>query len=259
MKVMGILNVTPDSFSDGGKYINLENALAHAQQMVVEGADIIDVGGESTRPGAKPVTIKEELARVIPVIKRLKETINVPISIDTYKAEVARLAVEAGASIINDIGGGKLDPNMPKVMAKSNAKVILMHYNAHTNEGKITNVHEEIITNLRQSITLVTDAGVAPHKIILDPGIGFGKSVEQNIEILHDIARYRQTLKLPILLGISKKRVIRSLMESVDKKMQGSGTIATTCYAYTKGVDYIRVHDVKANKLAINVMKNLMR
>ena len=255
---MGILNVTPDSFSDGGNYVDQEKAVAHAKKMVADGADIIDVGGESTRPGAAAVTLEEELTRVIPIIKRLKEEVEIPISIDTYKAEVARQAVIAGASIINDIGGAKLDPNMPKVMAESNASIILMHHKSHTKEGEIQHLHDEIMNELRESIKLVTDAGVAFHNIIIDPGIGFGKRMEQNTAILKDIDDYHRLLKCPILLGVSKKRVVRKLMASDDLEMLGTGTIATTCYAYTKGIHYIRVHDVKENKVAINVMKCLM-
>lgn len=258
MKIMGILNVTPDSFSDGGNYIDLEKAVAHGKQMVVDGASIIDVGGESTRPGATPVTLEEELARVIPVIKCLKEEIDIPISVDTYKAEVARLAVEAGASIINDVGGAKLDANMPKVMAESGAQVILMHRRAHAKEGEIKHLHKEIVAELKESIELVTEAGVSLDKIIIDPGIGFGKSMHQNAEILRNIDFYYDSLALPILLGVSKKRVVQKLMASDELEMLSTGTVATTCYAYTKGISYIRVHDVKENKIAINIMENLI-
>ena len=259
MKIMGILNITPDSFSDGGSYVDIEKAIAYAKQMVADGADIIDVGGESTRPGATRITLEEELARVIPVIKQLKEEIDIPISIDTYKAEVAHQAALSGASIINDIGGAKLDPNMPKVMAESGALVILMHYKSHSEAGKIKHLHEEIINELKESVKLVTSAGVTEGNIIIDPGIGFGKLMEQNKDLLQNINKYQESLKLPILLGISKKRIVHELMESDDLKMLSTGTIATTCYAYTKGVSYIRVHDVKANRLAINVMKNLIK
>jgi len=257
MKIMGILNVTPDSFSDGGNYVDIEKAVAHGKQMVIDGADMIDIGGESTRPGARAVTLEEELARVIPVIKRLKAEIDIPISVDTYKAEVARQAVEAGASVINDISGAKLDLNMPKVMAESGAQVILMHNRPHSEEGEIVQLHEEVIAELKASIELVTRAGVSPDKIMADPGIGFGKTMVQNAEILKNIDHYHDSLGVPILLGVSKKRTVRALMESDDVDMLTTGTVATTCYAYTKGVSYIRVHDVKENKLAINVMENL--
>lgn len=255
---MGILNVTPDSFSDGGQYVDVEKAVRHAKQMVKDGADMIDIGGESTRPGATPVTLEEELARVIPVIKRLKEESDVLISIDTYKAEVARQAVLAGASMINDVGGAKLDPDMPRIMAESRALIILMHHQKHSEEGKITQLKDEVVNGLRSSIDLVRQAGVNLDKIVLDPGIGFGKSMAQNREILKDIDHYQKRLGLPMLLGVSKKRIVRELMTIDDQDMLSIGTIATTCYAYTKGIDYIRVHDVKENKVALNVLTSLM-
>jgi dihydropteroate synthase len=187
MQIMGILNVTPDSFSDGGQFVDIEKAVAHAKQMVADGADIIDVGGESTRPNAEIVSIEEELSRVIPVIKRLSEEINVPISIDTYKAEVARQAVKAGATIINDVGGAKMDPEMPRVMAKSGVKVILMHNHPHGQEDGSYQIFEKVITELQESINLVLAAGVKPENIIVDPGIGFGKTPEQNIQLIQQI------------------------------------------------------------------------
>ena len=277
MKIIGILNVTPDSFSDGGNYINIEKAVAHAKQMVADGADIIDVGGESTRPTnpisfdgestrvipairlqrAEPVSIDEELIRVIPVIKRLKEEINVPISIDTYKAEVAYQAVQAGAEIINDVGGAKFDPDMPKVMAESGVKVILMHNRRATDFGKYENLGQEIINELRESVDIVMEAGVSMSNIIVDPGIGFAKTLKQNHELLKEIERYRYSLPIPFLLGVSKKGTVRELMEYTGRDMLGIGTVAMTCWAYQKGIEYIRIHDVRENKLAINVMKNL--
>ena len=262
MKVMGILNVTPDSFSDGGKYDRIDKAVAHARQMVADGASIVDVGGESTRPGARKISSQEELERVIPVIRALKRVLDVPISIDTYKAEVARFAVEAGASIVNDVGGAKLDPQMAKVMAQTGAEVILMHHGTHEKEGAMQNLQQELVADLRASIDLVVSAGVDPKKITVDPGIGFGKTMVQNTEILKNIDVYRQLLGFPLLLGASKKRLVRHLMvgdqdQDADAQMLGIGTIATTCYAYGKGVDIVRVHDVKANVCAINVMKNL--
>ena len=270
MKIIGILNITPDSFSDGGQYTNIEKAVAHALQMVADGADIIDVGGESTRPAipvfdgadkirpkAKPVSIEEELARVIPVITRLKEEIDVPISIDTYKAEVARQAVVAGAQIINDVGGAKFDVDMPKVMADSGAKVILMHNRPSECKGIYGDFHKEIIQELQESVNLVVKAGVDRSNIIIDPGIGFAKTIEQSHELLKDIEQYCALLPMPFLLGVSKKGTVRELMEDTDKEMLAIGTIAMTCWAYQKGIEYIRVHDVRENKLAINVMKNL--
>ena len=256
MKIMGILNVTPDSFSDGGKYVDIEKAVAHAKQMVADGADVIDIGGKSTRPGAESVSIEEELARVIPVIKRLKEEIGTPISIDTYKAEVARQAVVAGAEIINDVGGAKFDPNMPHVMAETGVQVILMHNRLSSDFGAYENLILDVKREVKASIDLVVRAGVRDEKIILDPGIGFAKTIDQNIELMKNLSEL-QTLGYPLILGVSKKGTLRELMEDEDKSLLGIGTIATTCYAYTQGIDYIRVHDVKENKRAIQVMKNL--
>ena len=253
---MGILNITPDSFSDGGNYINIEKAIAHAKKMVAEGADIIDIGGESTRPNATPVSIEEELARVIPVIKRLKTEINIPLSIDTYKAEVAHLAVMAGAKIINDISGAKFDPDMPKIMAESGMQVILTHNRSPEDFGLYNNLISEMKKELKASIDLVLKAGVKSEQIILDPGIGFAKTIEQNIELMKNLSKL-QTLGYPLLLGVSKKGTLRELMKDDDQSLLGVGTLATTCYAYTQGIDYIRVHDVKENKCAIKVMKNL--
>ena len=256
MKIVGILNVTPDSFSDGGKYIDINKAVNHAMQMIKDGADIIDVGGESTRPGAIPVSLEEELERVIPVIKRLSQTTNVSISIDTYKAEVARQAILAGASIINDIGGAKFDSEMPRVMAESGAQIILMHNRPPETFGIFDDLISEVVDELKSSIALVLEAGVKPEKIILDPGTGFGKTIPQNIELLKKIQVLKK-LGFPILLGTSKKGTLRELMENNDKSLLGIGTVATTCYAYTQGVDYIRVHDVRDNRCAIQAMKNL--
>ena len=256
MKVMGILNVTPDSFSDGGKYVEVEKAVAYAKRMAAEGADIIDIGGESTRPGAEPVSVAEELARVIPVIKRLKAEIDIPLSIDTYKAEVARQAISAGADIINDVGGAKFDPDMAKVMAETDAQVILMHNRCLSRFGAYENLILDVKRELKESVDLALQSGVKAEKIILDPGIGFAKTIVQNIELMRNLSEL-QTLGYPLLLGISKKGTLRELMRNDDQSLLGSGTVATTCYAYTQRIDYVRVHDVKENKCAIRVMESL--
>jgi len=256
MKIMGILNVTPDSFSDGGRYVSLDQRIDHAIQMVADGADIIDVGGESTRPGAEAVTEAEELARVIPVIERLRQVVDVPISIDTYKAEVARQAIQAGASMINDVGGAKFDPEMPRVMAESGATVILMHNRPKEAFGAYRSVTSEVVEELRSSVELVLKAGVNPKKIILDPGIGFGKTIPQSIEVLKNLHQLK-LLGYPLLLGASKKGTLRELMEDDDKALLGIGTVAMTCYAYERGINYVRIHDVKENVCALHVMKNL--
>ena len=255
---MGILNVTPDSFSDGGQYVDVKKAVKHGIQMVQDGADIIDVGGESTRPGATPVRMEEELQRVIPVIKRLNEVIDVTISIDTYKAHVAKEAVKAGATMINDIWGGKFDPDMPRIMAETNVDVVLMHNRLpeQENEG-LNNIIDEVCSELQESVDLVLAAGLKKEHLILDPGIGFGKTLAQNIEVIKKIHQLK-TLGYPVMLAASKKRTIRQLAGSNDSLSLEIGTVATTCHAYHRGIDYIRVHDVRKNKIAINVMERLI-
>jgi len=258
MKIMGILNITPDSFSDGGKYVNTEKAVDHAIQMIQNGADIIDIGGESTRPGATPVSLEEELTRVIPVIKGLRENkVDVAISIDTYKAQVARKAIKAGATMINDVWAGGFDPEMPQAMAAANVPVILMHNRTPEMENKgLINITKEVAAELQESIDLVLSAGVKKEHIIIDPGIGFGKTLEQNIELIKNI-HHLKNLGFPIMLAASKKRTIRGLAKTDNPDMLGIGTIVTTCHAYTQDIDYVRVHDVKENKIAIQVMENL--
>ena len=254
---MGILNITPDSFSDGGQYIDVDKAVEHARKMVRDGADVIDVGGESTRPGATPVSMEEELTRVIPVIERLSKVIDVPISIDTYKAYIAEEAVKAGATMINDVWAGKKDPDMLRIMAESNVPIILMHNPMPKIKNEcINNTINKISTELQERVDLALSAGVKKEHIIIDPGIGFGKTLEQNIELIKNIHQLK-ILGYPILLAASKKRTIRGLANTVDPYLLGIGTIATTCHAYIKGIDYVRVHDVKENKTAINVMRGL--
>ena len=267
--IMGILNITPDSFSDGGTYQNLDEIIKRAKQMVEDGADIIDVGGESTRPGSTVVTLEEELNRVIPVIKRLVQEVEVPISVDTYKAEVARQAVEAGASIINDIGGAKFDPLMPEVMAQSGAYVILMHNRKPdmsqtdcitTISGELTQYDDSVETvrdELKESIELVKAAGVSDDKIIIDPGIGFAKTVDKNIELMQRVSELHD-LGYPILLGVSKKGSIGHLLGGLDVNNRAEGTMAATCFAVSQEIEIVRVHDVLENARAAKVMQQLL-
>ena len=267
--IMGILNITPDSFSDGGTYQNLDEIIKRAKQMVEDGADIIDVGGESTRPGSTVVTLEEELNRVIPVIKRLVQEVEVPISVDTYKAEVARQAVEAGASIINDIGGAKFDPLMPEVMAQSGAYVILMHNRKPdmsqtdcitTISGELTrydDIVETVRDELKESIELVKAAGVSDDKIIIDPGIGFAKTVDKNIELMQRVSELHD-LGYPILLGVSKKGSIGHLLGGLDVNNRAEGTMAATCFAVSQEIEIVRVHDVLENARAAKVMQQLL-
>lgn len=238
--VMGILNVTPDSFSDGGKFNDPRRALERAHQMVEEGADIIDLGGESTRPGYTPVPVEEELRRVMPVLEKLVLEIPVPISVDTTKAEVARQALECGANIINDQWALRADPEMAAVVSRYQAPVVLMHNQQGT---EYRDLMGDMVRFFQESIALAEEAGLPREKIIIDPGIGFGKTVEQNLEVL---ARLEELacLGLPVLLGTSRKSVIgKTLNLPVDQRLEG--TAATVALGIAAGVDIVRVHDVK--------------
>jgi dihydropteroate synthase len=236
---MGILNVTPDSFSDGGKFDSLDRALFHAEKLQQEGADILDIGGESTRPGAKFVSVEEELTRVIPIIEKLATRIDLPLSIDTYKAKVAKEAIEAGAHLINDIWGAKKDPNMPSVMGELKVPVVLMH---NRTSLPYENLMEDVERDLQQSIELVREAGLPDEKIILDPGIGFAKTVEENIFVIQHIEEI-VSLGFPVLLATSRKSFIgHTLSLPTDERLEG--TLATVGWGIDKGCHIVRVHDV---------------
>lgn len=253
--VMGILNVTPDSFSDGGEFTLLENAVFQAQKMVNEGADFIDVGGESTRPGHDSVCAEEEMNRVIPVIKALKDRIEIPISIDTYKASVAAAAIEAGASMINDVWGFQKDPLMPSVAAKYKVPVVLMHNQDGTvYDGDIIDAMKLFF---KKSIDLALRAGVTKSQIILDPGIGFGKTPAQNIEVM---GRLHELIEMgyPVLLGTSRKSMIGYILD-LPPKERLEGTLATNVLGATQGVSIIRVHDVEAHVRALKVTDAIMK
>ena len=238
--IMGILNVTPDSFSDGGRYNETEAAVHHAKQLIQDGAHIIDVGGESTRPGASVVSEEEELKRVVPIIEALAKEIDVPISIDTYKAEVAKRSIEAGASIINDVWGGKADPNMAKVAATYNVPIILMHNRDNSQYNKLI---PDMISDLYDSVQLVKEAGVKDEMIILDPGIGFAKSMDDNLTVMRHLNEFTK-LGYPLLLGTSRKRFIGHVLDlPADERMEGTG--ATVCLGIERGCHIVRVHDVK--------------
>ncbi|REK68414.1 MAG: dihydropteroate synthase [Cohnella sp.] len=241
--VMGILNVTPDSFSDGGRYLNVEDAVARARLMVEEGADLIDIGGESTRPGHVPVSAEEEQARILPVIRALAGSIGVPISVDTYKADTARRALEAGAHILNDIWGLKGDPKMAAVAAEFGCPVIVTHNRGDTDYADFV---PDVLDDLRQSIDLAREAGVKDDRIWLDPGIGFAKSYEQNLELMGRLDELT-ALGYPVLLGTSRKTFIRNTLGlPADDVVEGTG--ATTALGIAQGCQIVRVHDVKANK-----------
>lgn len=253
--IMGILNVTPDSFSDGGDFDSVEKALKHAKEMVEEGADMIDIGGESTRPGHTYVDSEEEIRRVVPVIKALKKEISLPMSIDTYKADVAEKALKLGVEMVNDVWGLRKDANMATVIAKYDAEVCIMHNQDGTEYDK--DIMEAIKDFLNESIKMALDAGVKKEKIVLDPGIGFGKTFEQNLEVLRRLGELRD-LGYPILLGTSRKSVIGNVLH-LEPKDRVEGTVATTVLGVRDGVDIVRVHDVTENLRAAKMADAIYR
>ena len=253
--IMGILNVTPDSFSDGGSYTNIESAVKHAKEMIEEGADIIDVGGESTRPGHKFVSDEEEINRVTPIIKILKNEIHVPISIDTYKSQVAEEALKLGVDMVNDVWGLTYDEDMANVIGKYDASVCIMHNQEGTDYEK--DIIESIKDFLQNSIERALKAGVKKDKIVLDPGIGFGKTFEQNLEVLRRLNEL-ETLGYPILLGTSRKSVLGNIV-GCEPKDRVEATVATTVCGIRDGVDIVRVHDVKENLQAAKIADKLYR
>ena len=244
--IMGILNVTPDSFSDGGRFNEMDSALFHAEEMIRDGADIIDVGGESTRPGHTVITDGEEIERVVPVIERITAEFNVPVSIDTYKSRVAEAALDAGAVLVNDIWGLKKDPKMADIIAARNAVCCLMHNRQNTD---YTDFVSDVIADLAESVRLAENAGISRENIIIDPGVGFAKSYEQNLEIINNTDRLKE-LDLPVLLATSRKSVI-GLALDLPKDERVEGTLATTVMGVIKGCSFVRVHDIKENKRAI--------
>ena len=248
--VMGILNVTPDSFSDGGKYGRIDSALKHAEEMIQNGAKIIDIGGESTRPGHAPVSLDEELERTVPVIEAITSELNCAVSIDTYKAGVADAAMRAGAHIINDVWGAKREPKIAEIAAFHNAPIILMHNREQAQyEGVLM---DEVIADLGESIAIATNAGVAEENIWLDPGIGFAKDTAQNIAVMQGLRKIAD-LGYPQLLGISRKTMIGNVLElPVEERLEG--TSATVCYGIERGCHIIRVHDVKEITRAVKMM-----
>lgn len=245
--LMGILNVTPDSFSDGGLFNTTATSLAQAQTMVDAGADIIDIGGQSTRPGAEQITLTEELDRVLSVLQVIRPKITIPISVDTTRAEVAKAAVEAGADIVNDISGGTYDPEMLPTVAKLDVPIMLMHIRGTPQTmQQLTDYQDlmgEIYSFLSQQIKTAITAGIKQEKIIIDPGIGFAKNYEQNLEIIRQITTLK-TLNCPILVGASRKSFIGTILNQPEPKARVWGTAAACCAAIFNGADILRVHDV---------------
>ncbi|HTZ19062.1 MAG TPA: dihydropteroate synthase [Dissulfurispiraceae bacterium] len=246
--IMGVLNVTPDSFSDGGLHFDKDKAINHALELVEDGADIIDIGGESTRPGSAQVPLNEELRRTIPVIEAISSKIKVPVSIDTYKAEVARRAIDAGASMINDISGLRFDPGMAAVVALSGVPVFIMHIKGTPRDMQINPVYEalipEIMDYLRESIRIATDAGIDEKRIIIDPGIGFGKTFDQNLQILNRLDEF-STLQKPLAIGVSRKAFIGKILGGAPPDERVEGTAAAVAISILNGAHIIRVHDVR--------------
>ena len=256
--LMGVLNVTPDSFSDGGKFLSADRAVAHAEQMIGEGADIIDIGGESTRPGSNFVSEDEELRRVIPVIEKLAAISSVPISIDTTKPRVARAALEAGAEIINDISGLRFEPSIADEAARASAGLLLMHSRGvpkDMQQGPFAeDVFADVVEGLQKSISQAEQRNVVRDRIAIDPGIGFGKSVEQNLEIirrLRDLSN--QFADLPVVIGTSRKSFLGKLLNGAPADERLYGTIATVVASVLNGAHIVRVHDVKAAVDAVKV------
>lgn len=244
--VMGILNVTPDSFSDGGRFNDIDRALKHTEELVNDGADIIDVGGESTRPNYTQISDSEEIERVVPVIEKIKQNFDIPVSIDTYKSAVASAAVSAGADMINDIWGLKYDGNMAKVISESGAACCLMH---NRKNAQYNSFVDDVLNDLRESVEIAKKAGIQKDKIVLDPGIGFAKSYKENLIMTNNLERMNE-IGYPVLLGTSRKSMIGLTLDlPSDQRLEG--TIATTVMAVIKGCMFVRVHDVLENKRAI--------
>ncbi|MBP1749878.1 MAG: Dihydropteroate synthase [Deltaproteobacteria bacterium] len=257
---MGILNVTPDSFSDGGRHIALQDAVNHAKLMIEDGADIIDIGGESTRPFSEPVSEDEELARIIPVIQKVRDISDIPISVDTYKAAVAHEVLNAGADIINDISGLTYDDKMARVIAEHDAYTVIMHIRGtpkNMQENPVyDNVIAEIMAFLRRQSNYAVEAGVDDRKIIIDPGIGFGKRVEDNLRILKMLHVFKELGK-QVLIGTSMKSFIGKITDSpLEERIEG--TLATVAVALMNGADIFRVHDVRKTGKVLKMVKAVM-
>ena len=260
--VVGILNVTPDSFSDGGDFLDPEAAAVHAAAMLDEGAGMLDVGGESTRPGSDPVSQEEEIRRVVPVIERvLALRPEAVISVDTYRSGTARAALEAGASLVNDVTALRGDPRMVSVIEEAACPVILMHMQGEPKTMQKEPHYEDVVREVRDFLAeraeYAVDAGVGPENIIVDPGIGFGKNLEHNLDLLHNLDAIVD-LGFPVLIGASRKRFIERITGVQEARDRVSGTVATTVLAYERGATFFRVHDVRANREALAVAEAIL-
>lgn len=251
--LMGILNITPDSFSDGGKWNRPDAALRHAEQMIAEGADVIDIGGESTRPGYTLLSDDEEISRVVPIIESVKKEFDIPVSIDTYKSGVAKAALAAGADLVNDIWGLKYDNKLGEVIAKAKVPCCLMH---NRENADYKDFRSDLLADLQETVELAEKAGIAKDKIILDPGVGFGKTYENNLTAIHHLDDLH-TLGFPILLGTSRKSVI-GLTLDLPATERVEGTLATTVFGVIQGAMFVRVHDVKENARIIKMTEAIL-
>lgn len=259
---MGVLNVTPDSFYDGGRHSSPETAIQHARQLISEGADILDIGGESTRPGSEPVSPEEELSRVIPVIEAISSESDIAISIDTFKAAVAQEALQSGAHIVNDISGMRFDTQMPGVVAQAGAGVVLMHIQGTPKTMQQNPHYEDVVFEVREYLAgcaeLARQAGIYEHSIWLDPGIGFGKTVEHNLQLLRHLEELR-SLGYPLLVGTSRKSFIGKILGDLPPEERLEGTLATLALAVREGASVVRVHDVRAAVRAVRIADAIVR
>ena len=251
--LMGILNVTPDSFSDGGNYTYLDQALFRVEQMLQEGMDLLDIGGESTRPGYEKISVEEEIERVLPIIEAVKARFDVPVSLDTYKSEVARAGIRAGVDLINDIWGLLYDDQMAKVIADSGVACCLMH---NRKEAVYQDFFSEVLNDFREILEKADRAGIKKNKIILDPGVGFGKSYENNLEIIQRVGELKR-LGYPVLLGTSRKSVV-GLTLDVPVGERLNGTLATSVYGVMQGCAFLRVHDIRANREVVKMTEAIL-
>ena len=254
--IMGILNVTPDSFHDGGKYNTIKQALIHTEQMISEGADIIDVGGESTRPGSNSVSEKEELRRVIPIIDAINKNFKIPVSIDTTKSMVARQALDSGATIVNDISGLSFDPALADIVSKYEAQIILCHTSSRPVDMQKKTLYENIVVDiynyLQNSIKISEDCGILSDNISIDPGFGFGKTANHNLLLLKSLSKFKK-LDKKVVIGTSMKSFIGKILQSDDIEQRILGTFATIVISILNGADIVRVHDVKTMKVAVQI------
>ena len=261
-QIMGVLNITPDSFSDGGSFFDSQSAVRHAHYLIENGADILDIGGESTRPGAAAVPLEEELRRTIPVIQAVSRSAHIPISIDTYKAEVARRAIDAGAAIVNDISGLRFDPEMPEVVAEYGVPAIVMHIKGTPKNMQEHPVYEalipEIMDYLRYSIMLAADAGIPEDRIIIDPGIGFGKTFDHNLAIIKNLKEFT-LLGRPVAIGVSRKAFIGKLLGGAPPEARMEGTAAAVAVSILNGANIVRIHDVREMAKVVKVADAIKR